>query len=940
MKALCASLLLVAPLLPIGSASPVGLARDISPGSGVVVVKAGTIHLVEDDRVLEDGVLLIEDGRIAAVAESAEFPGVEHVVDYGPDAVIIPGLVSADSFYSYGSASRRTADPAVRAVDHFDPYSDSTRALVSGVTSFYVAPARGRLIAGQGAAVKSAGKNRILSDSTGLHGSISSDARRTPGYWDPPIPATVDQGMGVARPQLPRSTMGAIVALQEVLALARGGEGEQEYGRLLAGQLAPLLEAKKTWRMGAQTEAEIRALVDAFAAEGLPLVIDGAREAGEVAQEIATAGFPVIVSISIPENSTGRDFGKDKDRAWPRYDTASVLAEAGVRVAVSVGGNADLDDLRLAAAIARRGGLDAPSALRAITLEPARILGIDQRVGSLAVGKDADLCVLSGDPTSVTSSVVASWIDGEVAWKTRATGSVVIEVEELHVGDGQVLAPGQLLMKEGKIVEVGRSVSRPAGATVVRGHAAMPGMIDALGFLGLEGSDKGISPRVQLSRIVEPGDATDRRVARAGVTTVNLGSRSNPGDGSPTMAYKPAGSDLETMVVGDPNALRMQWSDDNRHESGEKVLKALEKAKKYKTEWEEYEKEIAAWEPPEPKANEDEEEDEDEDDEEEEEEDSKSKKKKDKGAPAPPVTGVWEGTLNLASGTDSASLRLRLLEEDGSIEGALRCSLLTEGLVDLDGTREEDALTLEASGTRGPIGLSLEVDDDELAGKVEFDGQALDVTLEQTSSEYKVARRRPRPKPPAEDEPKGKPRSPGIDPELEPLRRAMSGKAAVLVHVEREDEILDCVSTFENFGIRPVLVGATKVWEVASDLSGRIAGVIPTHRALQTGGKLGISERQLHAVLRAAGIPTAFHSAAEEGAADLPLIAAHAVAHGLSPQAALQALTSDAAQILSISDRVGTLAVGLDADVLLLDGSPLEVSSRVLRVWVSGEEVR
>ena len=80
-------------------------------------------------------------------AESAEFPNVEHVVDYGSDAVIVPGLISADSFYGSGSASQRTADPGVRAVDHLDSYSDSTRALVAGVTSFYVAPARGRLIA-------------------------------------------------------------------------------------------------------------------------------------------------------------------------------------------------------------------------------------------------------------------------------------------------------------------------------------------------------------------------------------------------------------------------------------------------------------------------------------------------------------------------------------------------------------------------------------------------------------------------------------------------------------------------------------------------------------------------------------------------------------------------------------------------------------------------
>jgi hypothetical protein len=475
----------------------------------------------------------------------------------------------------------------------------------------------------------------------------------------------------------------------------------------------------------------------------------------------------------------------------------------------------------------------------------------------------------------------------------------------------------------------------------------MPGMIDTYGFLGLEGSDKSIAPRFKLARLVEPGDAADRRVARAGVTTVVIASRSDPGDGSPAMAYKPAGTDPERMVVADPTALHMQWTDKNRHEAGDKIRKALEKAKKYKQDWVEYEEKLAQWKPSPPEeeeaekdADEKSKDDEVEADEEGKDSKSKDKKKKDKDAPAPSVTGVWEGALHLSSGTDTATLRLRLLEKDGEIEGALRCSLLTDGLVDLHGTREKDALELHARGSGGAIDLALDVTADALSGKVEADGQTIEVELERKSSEYKTAGRSPREKTEPEKDPKGKPRSPGIDPELEPLRQAMLGKGAIIVHVEREDEILECVSAFEGYGIRPVLFGAPKAWEVVDRLRGRVAGVIPTHRALETGWKLGTKERHLHVELQNAGIPTAFHSGAEEGAADLPLLAAHAIAHGLSPEGALRALTSDAAEMLDIDESVGRLAAGLDADVLLLDGSPLEVSTQVLRVWVAGEEVR
>jgi imidazolonepropionase-like amidohydrolase len=88
------------------------------------------------------------------------------------------------------------------------------------------------------------------------------------------------------------------------------------------------------------------------------------------------------------------------------------------------------------------------------------------------------------------------------------------------------------------------------------------------------------------------------------------------------------------------------------------------------------------------------------------------------------------------------------------------------------------------------------------------------------------------------------------------------------------------------------------------------------------------------------GIPVAFHSGAEEGAADLPVFAAYAISEGMSPTGALRALTSDAARMFGLEDRVGLLSQGHDADVLLLDASPLGGTYGVQRVWVDGREVR
>ena len=148
-------------------------------------------------------------------------------------------------------------------------------------------------------------------------------------------------------------------------------------------------------------------------------------------------------------------------------------------------------------------------------------------MGSLREGKDADLCVLNGDPLAPATSVLATWVDGEVVWKAHDDEhATVIEVGELHVGDGRILRPGQLLMQGGRIRDVGERVSHPRGATVVRGRTCMPGMIDAFGHLGLEGSRKVPATDYALGAIAEPGDEVDRRVALEGITTVVLTPRS------------------------------------------------------------------------------------------------------------------------------------------------------------------------------------------------------------------------------------------------------------------------------------------------------------------------------------------------------------------------------------------------------------------------------
>lgn len=896
-------------------------APAVLPLGGDVALQAGRVQLSATSH-MDDATILVKDGKIIAIGTDVDVPAGVRVVDYGDDAVIAPGLVCADSSYGSSIAGPRTAEPTVLAVDNFDPYSEMFDSLRAGVTSVYMAPSRSRLVAGQGAVVKTGGEansGRVVSDAALLHGSVTAEARRTPGYWVPPVPATVDVGLGLEQAQLPRTTMGAVVALRELVALA-GGEGalDAEYGPYTGAALKGLIDAGTPWRMNADTPEEVRALLGLFTELKLPLVLDGVSGADEdLAKEIAAAGVTVIAG---PHVLNGADFGKGDEPTGPNHALVSILAKGGADVVIAT---TRPGDLRFTAALAQRGGgLDAAGAFHAVTLGAAEVLGVADRVGSLAVGKDADFAVFAGSPMDLANGVTATWIGGELVWEAnaRTEGPTVIEVEELHLGDGHVLRPGQILIRGGRIQEVGERVAHPSGAVVLRGHAAMPGMIDALGHLGLEGSRQRFSPRFPLERIVEPGDATDRRVARAGVTTVNLGGRDNSGH---SMVYKPADDGSSRMIVDSLATIRLAWSHAIPSERGEAMRKVLEKAQEYDAKWRQYEQDLANYKPAPPEEAPKEEQAVEAEAEEEAAEEDKDKKKE-----ARPVTGEWRGKAKNEELKVELDVRFRLLEDgDLKLTGNVRSEGFEE-MWDLTGHRDEFNVHLVGTGPNGEVTLELELDkkEDKLAGKGTHAGNESEITLTRVSEEFPVVRIPERGRPEAPDgSPKDMPKSPGIDPDLEPIRKAMSGKGALFVSVSSSRDAIEATAACNAIGVKPVIWSGDVAAGAASSLRGKVAGAVV---------------RNSGAIWAEWGVPVAFASGAEEGAGELSLHAARAVAGGMSPTAAVRALTADAAAMLGVGERIGKLLPGLDADIVLLDGSPLDVSASVVRTWVNGKEIR
>jgi len=320
-----------------------------------------------------------------------------------------------------------------------------------------------------------------------------------------------------------------------------------------------------------------------------------------------------------------------------------------------------------------------------------------------------------------------------------------------------------------------------------------------------------------------------------------------------------------------------------------------------------------------------------------------SKKKGKEEEEADPVTGQWAGKLAEAPEGSTDVLRLRLELKGEAVLGALRCDALSTELVALTGTWTDKKVSASGLGSRGVIRLEGVAKGGKFDGALTLGEHEYKFAADRESKELPVAARSEVRREKREDvkEPKGKPRSPGVDGKLEPFRRAMRGEAAIVVTVDREDEILACVAAFEQVGIKPVLHSAEDAWRVADKLRGRVAGVLLSQVVLDVEDGKGLdSLRNRYTELATQGIPLAFQSTAEEGAAELGLQAAYAVSLGFGADAALRALTGDVATMMGIQSRVGRLAPGLDGDVLVLDGAPLEPSTTVLRAFVNGEEVR
>ncbi len=402
--------------------------RSEAPTVAIVGARLETVS----HGVIDAGTLVLARGRIAALGRNATAPSGARVID-GRGLTVTPGLFAASSNLMVAEVNLLTPTRDDGSGENLSAGFDVQYGInpasigvpvarLSGVTHAAITPLVGRISIGEHdgdeAALQGGGEGGEFQPA--LFAGQAAIVRLAHGDVRPLIRArsAVALDLGEAGADNAGGSRGAeLVLVRAALADARHlaanraafdrGEG-RAYGlpRIDLEALVPVVQGRTPLLIRASRASDIRQALSLAREEKVRIILEGAEEGWLAAREIADARVPVLLD---PQADLPRAF----ESLGARLDNAARLQSAGVLIAIKGGRNFNsLRPMRLNAGVAVAYGLTHDQALAAITLNPARIWGLDGRIGSLEVGKDADVVVWNGDPLENLSDPVALFIGG------------------------------------------------------------------------------------------------------------------------------------------------------------------------------------------------------------------------------------------------------------------------------------------------------------------------------------------------------------------------------------------------------------------------------------------------------------------------------------------------------------------------------------------------
>ena len=337
----------------------------------------------------------------------------EEVLDVD-GAWVLPGLIEAHAHIGISEEKwgaigddcnelTNPVTPALRAIDAVNAMDPAFHdAIKAGITSVMTGPGSSNVVGGQFVFMKTQGRcvdNMAILNPAAMKAALGENPKTTYG----------EQG------NCPATRMGEAALLRRTLLEAVQYQKDKERGRLDREDFEkepwmPVLQRVIPMKVHAHRADDILTAIRIAKEFNIDITIDHGTEAHPIVDEVKASGFPVIVGTDLTSRSK-------LEVQNMNFKTNKILAEAGVLIAVTTDHPVALIQyLPLCAGLAVKEGLPMEEGLKAITINPAKICRVEQRVGSLEAGKDADIAIFTGNPMEVFTKTLYTIIDGEIIY--------------------------------------------------------------------------------------------------------------------------------------------------------------------------------------------------------------------------------------------------------------------------------------------------------------------------------------------------------------------------------------------------------------------------------------------------------------------------------------------------------------------------------------------
>lgn len=378
-----------------------------------MLIKNGTIY----DAIHREpytGDIRVMDGKIAKIADLLLPLEGEDVID-ATGLRVYPGFIEAHGHigldnYGMGGVGQDYNEyndaitPQLRAIDSFNPMEKHIEmALAAGITTICTGPGSSNVIGGTFIAVKTNGTcvdDMIVKDPVAMKCAFGENPKRC--YSSKGVSARMTTAAKL------RETLFKAREYLEKKDAAADDPSKKPGFDMKMEALVPVMRGEIPLKAHAHRADDICTAIRIAKEFGVKLTIEHCTEGHLIVKELVRAGWPVAVGPSLTSASKLELFNKT-------FDTPGILANAGLQVSIITDAPVIPQEyLPLCAGLAVKAGMDPFDALRAITINPAKHIGIEDRVGSLEVGKDADIVLMDGDALVSASKVVKVILDGEV----------------------------------------------------------------------------------------------------------------------------------------------------------------------------------------------------------------------------------------------------------------------------------------------------------------------------------------------------------------------------------------------------------------------------------------------------------------------------------------------------------------------------------------------